>query len=668
MGFAKNFFDWMSGRGGFKTLLLGAGQPYDFSRLDEKTALAVSTVFGCVSIYSQTLAQLPKKIIRGEGRDTERLSEFDENYGPLVYALNVKPNDVQTPYEFWRCMEFYKILHSESFAEIKTRGNRIILEPLLPFWVEEIGDNNRAYRVNIPGEKQRVVSIDRMLHFRSARGVNPIMTLFKNSVNLARAGEQYAIDFFSGGPMPSGLLIHPAQLEEGGRTQLRKEIDESRRRRDKFIILEEGQQYVQMTASMRDAELEKLRRYQVTEICKFFGVPPHMLASDTTVKYNNLHEYSLQFVTYSLIPEMIANEQEIRNKLILPALDVRMKFSADGLLRGDPASRAQMYGSGRQWGWLSINDIRGLEDLPPIDSPGGDDYLYPVNMDIVGSEPLQQLAPPATIKQEDQADELPKEKREAEQKVEQKVEHKNKEIKIETRYRQDLQEASEPALRDALARVIRRESADIMRSLKKVNDIRTDEAKQIISKFYDDHPPYFLRQVQSIFIGLWDAMRKSVEREEGVGFDLAQRATAEADFEKMIDGFIQRQIKNRLSFLFLRINQRPDEIVDACQAQFDHWVEEDIAASDARDGVVRAGGMATRVFLRLAGVLWLIWRNTGSDSCEACQSLDGKKVGIDESFAQGGQNLEGGNNLTVSGPKFHPPLHKGCFCQIEKGD
>ena len=88
---------------------------------------------------------------------------------------------------------------------------------------------------------------------------------------------------------------------------------------------------------------------------------------------------------YTFRPWCVRIEQAIKNKLIAED-HVTVEHRLEGLLRGDTAARTAYYMAGRQWGWLSVNDIRELENMELIDN--GDEYLVPMNMIEAGTEPV----------------------------------------------------------------------------------------------------------------------------------------------------------------------------------------------------------------------------------------------------------------------------------------
>ena len=116
-------------------------------------------------------------------------------------------------------------------------------------------------------------------------------------------------------------------------------------------------------------------------------MPPHLVGDLERATFSNIEHQSIEFVQHTIRPWLVRWEQEISRSLLdeKERLLYFAKFNVDGLLRGDYKSRTEGYAIARQNGWLSINDIRRLEDMPPIPKEqGGDDYLVNGNMAAAG--------------------------------------------------------------------------------------------------------------------------------------------------------------------------------------------------------------------------------------------------------------------------------------------
>ena len=134
-----------------------------------------------------------------------------------------------------------------------------------------------------------------------------------------------------------------------------------------------------------DAQFLETRRFQIEEIARMFRIPPHLLQDLSRATFSNIEHQAIAFVTLSLLPWLVSFEQAYARDLlsIKSFVTHEVRFQVEGLLRGDTASRFASYAVGRQWGWLSVNEIRALENLNPV--AGGDEYLRPLNMEQIAA-------------------------------------------------------------------------------------------------------------------------------------------------------------------------------------------------------------------------------------------------------------------------------------------
>jgi len=129
-----------------------------------------------------------------------------------------------------------------------------------------------------------------------------------------------------------------------------------------------------------DADVVNVLKLTGTNIARIYKIPLPMVNDLEKANYNTIEQLLIQFVVFALLPWAKRHEQAMMRDFLLPQDRRRyfIEFNLSGLMRGDQKSRYEAYAIGRQWGWLSVNDIRRLENMPPV--PGGDLYLQPLNM------------------------------------------------------------------------------------------------------------------------------------------------------------------------------------------------------------------------------------------------------------------------------------------------
>jgi len=186
---------------------------------------------------------------------------------------------------------------------------------------------------------------------------------------------------------------------------LKESFNQSNARKNalSLAVLEEGMTYQRVGVPPEDAQFLESRSFSVVDICRWYRVPPHKVAELDRATWGNIEQLSIEFVQDAIVPTACRLEQEADAKFFgrnnRGVVYTQMNVSA--LLRGDMKSRNDAYAVGRQWGWLSPNEIRDLEGMNPIPSAqGGDMYLVPANMmsskkaKAAESQPVASPTPP----------------------------------------------------------------------------------------------------------------------------------------------------------------------------------------------------------------------------------------------------------------------------------
>lgn len=358
-------------------------------RVDEFRAMQTSAVYACVKILAETVASLPLHLFRkGKNGKNETADQH-----PLFSCLYEMPNEEMTSFEFREIMMTSLLLWGNAYARIiRRKGHVEQLWYMKPqnVTVERDSQTGRikyTYTDDITNQTY-VYRPDQVFHIKGlsldgVKGLSPIAQA-REAVGLSLATEEYGAKFFGNGARPGGVLEHPGILKDP--EKLREswnKVYQGTRNSHKVAVLEEGMKYHTIGIAPEDAQFLETRKYQVNEICRIFRVPPHLVGDLERATFSNIEHQSIEFVQHTIRPWLVRWEQAISRSLLDESerLIYFAKFNVDGLLRGDYKSRMEGYAIGRQNGWLSINDIRRLEDmsLVPTDQ-GGDDYLVNGNM------------------------------------------------------------------------------------------------------------------------------------------------------------------------------------------------------------------------------------------------------------------------------------------------
>lgn len=366
----------------------------------EDTALNFSAVWCATRIIAETVASLPLLIYERTDDD----GKLRARQHPLWPLLHDAPNGEMSAYTFLETVTAHVVNWGNGYAEIQRngRGDVLALLPIAPDKVRVMRADSGAIEYHVLDERytvEAILSAEDVLHvkglgFNGLKGMSVIRHA-NQSIGLGLATERHGATFFGNGARPGGVLQHPGTLSAEARANIRKEWREKHgsSNPNDVAILWEGMGYTPLNVPHDEAQFLETRKFQINEIARWYRLPPHMLAELDRATHSNIEQQSLEFVIYSLTPWLRRWESEIDRQLFpqREQADFFAQFLLEGLLRGDIQSRYNAYAVGRQWGWLSVDDIRRLENLNPIE--GGDVYLQPLNMVPAGQEPESEDMP-----------------------------------------------------------------------------------------------------------------------------------------------------------------------------------------------------------------------------------------------------------------------------------
>ncbi|MFL5328391.1 MAG: phage portal protein [Gemmataceae bacterium] len=366
------------------TTLFGGSETAAGESVDPYSALCISAFFNGVSILSSSIAGLPIDLI-GRGRDGTRTPAEDHYITDLLLD---RPNPATSWYVFRETLGAHAVSWGNAFAFIeRARAGRILgLWQITPNRVKIDLDDETGLPSYLVDGKERFDFLD-ILHvpglgFDGLCGYQ-LSTIARESLALAKATEKYGASFFGNSARPSGFLKHSKTLSQKSREGLKtswEKLYKGSGNQHKVALLEEGLDFTPLTVPPETAQFLESRQFSIVEIARWLNLPPHMLKHLEQATQNNMEFMGTDFLRLSLMPWINRWEGELHYKLLGPEerRGLYFRHQVGGLLRATTRERYEGYGIARQWGWLSVNDIRRLEDLPPI--KGGDTYLLPLNM------------------------------------------------------------------------------------------------------------------------------------------------------------------------------------------------------------------------------------------------------------------------------------------------
>ncbi|MCE0490987.1 phage portal protein [Pantoea sp. Mb-10] len=355
-------------------------------------AIQLSAVWACVRLLSESVSTLPLKIYQRQADGSRKPA----TQHPAYKVLCRRPNLEMTPSRFMLMLVASICLRGNGFVEKKMIGNKLVsLVPLLPqnMVVKRLDDGSLQYTYT-ESSSQRVIPVKNIMHIRGfgldgVCGMMPMMA-GRDVIGAAMAVEESAAKIFENGLQSSGFLSAETALDKDQRERLRGYMQAfiGSRNAGKIMVLEGGLKYQNVTMNPEAAQMLESRAFSIEEICRWFRVPPFMVghADKQSSWASSVEGMNLQFLTNTLRPLLVNIEQEISRCLLDGDEELFAEFSVEGLLRADSAGRSAYYTTALQNGWMSRNDVRRLENMPPIE--GGE--IYTVQLNLTPLEDLKQ--------------------------------------------------------------------------------------------------------------------------------------------------------------------------------------------------------------------------------------------------------------------------------------
>lgn len=356
--------------------------------VSDQTAMSIATVYRCVGIIGGAISQLPIHHFRlKDDGSREKLPKQ-----PLWWLLNESPIDAWTAAAWKENIVKSVLLRGDAFAELVRTGAAVTrIRPFKSTDVQVLRktDGTLLYSViDIDGERRTILPED-MLHFAGlgfdgVRSMSVIQWAARQAIGNALAAADYAGRSFADGTLPQIAIKFPNKFTKTQGDDLRDSFAATYNgpRGRKFpLVLAEGADVKELSMTPQDAQLIETRQFEKHDIYTAFGVPPIMGGDNekTTSWGTGIEQITIGFVRYTLKPHLVRWEEELNRKLFRRA-GTFVEFEIGGLLRGDAKAQSDFYkaalgGPGSGPGWMSVNEVRALQNLPPI--KGGETPFYP---------------------------------------------------------------------------------------------------------------------------------------------------------------------------------------------------------------------------------------------------------------------------------------------------
>ena len=382
--------------------LIASGYPSGGTEVTEDAARKLTVVDRCVEILSDSISKLPIYVF--DSRTRQRVDH------PLLYLLNTRPNEAMSPSVAKKLMETCRLEGGNGYLWIVRDRRTARPEELIPVpwrlvqpWRDLAGRVWYDVTHPVTGEAMRLPNED-MVHVKGASrdglvGVS-VLKRASESVQAARAQQQYGLSYYQNGGQPSGVLKtesdiggyakgpdgKPLQRQDGSYVTKRDVIRQEWERihmgpsnSHRVAILDLGLSYEAMGGSNADAQFVESQDVSVKDLARYFGIPLYKLGEGKE-SYSSNEQNAIEYVVGTLHPIVTQYEEEQTWKLLTDrelTAGVKLRLNMMAELKGDTTARAAWYKAMLEEGPLSVNEVRALEDLPDI--PGGDEHRASLN-------------------------------------------------------------------------------------------------------------------------------------------------------------------------------------------------------------------------------------------------------------------------------------------------
>ena len=366
----------------FQTIFASGGnvaqQTYAGTIITQDTSLKIGAVYACVRLLADTISTLPVDTFYREGGARKP-------FRPK--PLWVENPDIGTAREDHLQQAMVSLLlDGNVFIRIfRSRTGEILSLVVLDPTRVEVRRNPATREVEyvLDAGTGTTLRADEVLHITelrkpgALRGISRIDEV-KQSLGLASALEEFSARFFGQGSVTAGIIEWPGNLTREQAKDLASGFEDGHRglkRSHRPGVLFGGAKFVKTGVDPNEAQMLESRQFAVEEIARIFRCPLHLLQVSTpgAMSYASVEQNAIQFAQYTLRPIISKFETAFSSLLPGPAF---VKFNLDAILRGDIQTRFAAYSTGQLAGFLSVNDIHRLEDMPPAD--GGDEYRVPL--------------------------------------------------------------------------------------------------------------------------------------------------------------------------------------------------------------------------------------------------------------------------------------------------
>lgn len=380
--------------------IFGYGSSSAGETINESTALTCSAYFCGVNAIASACAAMPFKAYRKTAAGRAVASDH------AVHALlNSRPNAEQTPFAFRWYLYACALIWGTGFAEIQRNraGKPAALWPIHPSrmtW-KRVGGRIKWNVKSDPG--MTPVTLDDAdvlrVYVFSRDGVcgAGMLEVMAESLGIQLASDKYLASFLANNARPDGLFEAPENLSPEQMEKLRSswnKVHQGAKKTGRLGVLPPGVKFHEVSISPEAMQFMELRKASIGDFARFFNLPLSRLRNLDRATWSNYEQETLAFYSETLTPWLLALAQEATWKLFfeserMAGLYVKALFNA--IMWADIATRKEYFATALQNGWMTINEVRELEELNGLGADG-DVARVQMQMTPIGNDTEEQRA------------------------------------------------------------------------------------------------------------------------------------------------------------------------------------------------------------------------------------------------------------------------------------
>jgi len=355
--------------------------------VNDMSALQLTALWSIVQRLSTTIGIFPLRILENIAGGKE---ERNDHYAYRL--LNIQPNEYQTAFEFRQILMSNQLIYGAGIAEIiyNNKGFPTALYPIDTNKVKPVNKNGKlTYKVERDSGSPSILQPHQLLIFKlfptlDGSWLNPI-SIMREVLGDAIAVNRYSSLIFQNGVSPSGIVtgVREDLTEEAHNTLVERFKSYTGLGKSHSLMLLEGaEKFERISMSPEEAHLVEVKRFNIAEICRIYGVPAHMVFEVEQSSWGTgLSEMSQSFMDFVMLPHLRRWEQELSKKLVsVDNPSLYCKFVVEGAMRGNTKERLESYRQGAQIGLYTVDDLLKMEDRNPVGGAEGNVRLVPANM------------------------------------------------------------------------------------------------------------------------------------------------------------------------------------------------------------------------------------------------------------------------------------------------